>query len=379
MNSTELQVIENISDLNSLKVNWDNLYSQNSYRSLDAHINRFQTVMDAFSSRNPFVVVVKKSGSLKAILAGHLSFNNSKAWIGYWRFNLPKLRTWNIIYGGIINGTNSDFITDLPAILKKIRKKYKLDSVTMNHVPEPVYKCLKGNVHSITRKEVHWTMNMMENLDSFYKKFSSKHRGAIKSHIRKAEKLPDFEVRTLTDQRDLNELIEDAEKVSRKTYQYALNAGLNDMDVIKKLYADSMENGWLDLNIAYVEKEPVAFQVGHIINETYHLDSIGCDPAYGNSRIGTVLFIKVLDRITGKTELKTMDFGFGDAEYKQRFGDNRWQEISFEIYSLSMKSVYVLTLRTILSSTDRVLKFLMEKMGITAQIKKIWRRVLRAE
>lgn len=375
----KLEVIEGLANIPKIRGCWEFLYNQSPLKSLDANIKRFLAVSNIFDTRQPFIVALRKGADLEGLLIGHLSSDKSVAKLGYTKISLPRLRTWTIEYGGILGVADSDIMDYMSDVLRTIRRKYRIDSIFLNHIHYDTYKYLNKNFHTVIKKEMHRTMNCMESLDCFYKKFSSKHRKAIKSLLRKAEKLAGFEMRTLSSNSDLEEFIKDAQAVSKKTYQYALGAGLNNIEVLKKLYVDSRLNGWLDFNIAYIKKRPVAFQIGHVVNEVYYLDALGFDPKYGKMSIGTVLFIKVLERLISLSRLKIMDFGFGDAEYKRRYSDNSWEEISFELYSLSIKSMCVYVLRTITSFLDGSFKFLSDKIGMTSRIKKIWRDVLRAK
>jgi hypothetical protein len=60
--------------------------------------------------------------------------------------------------------------------------------------------------------------------------------------------------------------------------------------------------------------------------------STGFDPAYAEDRPGTYLLMRALDDLAGEGVTHSIDFGFGDADYKRHFGDGFAEEQDIGIF-----------------------------------------------
>jgi CelD/BcsL family acetyltransferase involved in cellulose biosynthesis len=70
--------------------------------------------------------------------------------------------------------------------------------------------------------------------------------------------------------------------------------------------------------------------------------------------------------------VKEVDFGLGDADWKQRFGDQQWQEASTSIFAPTMKGLGINGLRTLSTFVDQAVKRILEKTQILARMKRLW-------
>jgi len=92
--------------------------------------------------------------------------------------------------------------------------------------------------------------------------------------------------------------------------------------------------------------------------------------------LGTVLFLKVFDQLCRDPEVNCFDFGFGDAEYKRRFGTKHWDEATLYLFAPRAYPVLVNTIRTAVSGVSEGMRLLARKTGIEEKIKRKWRNVL---
>ena len=77
-------------------------------------------------------------------------------------------------------------------------------------------------------------------------------------------------------------------------------------------------------------------------------------------------------------ELTLLDFGFGDAEYKRRFGDRSWHEEDVLIYARRPRPVLINLVRTAFLGVNAAALALGKRTGVLSRIKNWWRSRLRA-
>ena len=81
-----------------------------------------------------------------------------------------------------------------------------------------------------------------------------------------------------------------------------------------------MERGWFRAYVLYLDDEPVAFWQGQAYNGVFSTGVPGFDPAYADHRVGNYVLFKLIADLCADESIETLDYGFGDAEYKRRFG-----------------------------------------------------------
>ena len=88
------------------------------------------------------------------------------------------------------------------------------------------------------------------------------------------------------------------------------------------------------------------------------------------------MFLRVLERICADPGIESIDFGFGDADYKHRYGDEQWQEASVYIFAPRPYPIFINMLRTFTTGLNRGLEYILNKTGLTGWTKRRWRNLL---
>ena len=78
-----------------------------------------------------------------------------------------------------------------------------------------------------------------------------------------------------------------------------------------------------------------------------------------------------------KESVEELDFGLGDARYKERFGNRDWNEVASYVFAPSLKSLTLNAVRTPTVAIDRAIRKVLQRTALMARIKRIWRRQLR--
>jgi CelD/BcsL family acetyltransferase involved in cellulose biosynthesis len=128
---------------------------------------------------------------------------------------------------------------------------------------------------------------------------------------------------------EVEAFVADAAKVSRNSWQH---------EVIGTRVADSVEQsarlrsmaegGLLRSYLLRCGERPCAFALGYQHGDTYHGVEIGYDRDFTHLSPGMVLYHLLVGDLFSHRTPTLLNFGRGDADYKQRFGNVRREDVS---------------------------------------------------
>jgi hypothetical protein len=291
------------------------------------------------------------------------------------------------VYGGILGQPEGDRCSLLVFALLDLLQSGEVDVVHFNNLrtDTALHEAIRKAPGFLTRGyfprvNKHWRMPMPDNMDQFYKACSRGHRGSLRRGVRKFEREypgPDNFVR-YTSEGEVDDFVRIAAGISSKTYQHALGFGLvNDERTVSRIRT-AAKHDWFHGGILFAGDEPCAFQLGLRYKQVYYLVSLGYDPALRTHRVGTNLFLKVLESLCEDPSIHAFDFYFGDAEYKRRYGITHWPEACIYIFAPRMYPVSVNALRCAVAGANASLAYVVSKVGSADWIKRRWRNVLPA-
>jgi hypothetical protein len=120
---------------------------------------------------------------------------------------------------------------------------------------------------------------------------------------------------------DVMEFAAGVSLVSARTWQNRL-LGLqyrND-EKSRENFCDLADRGLLRSYLLWRDDQPVAYVVGYQFDGVYYYADIGFDPQAAELSPGTVLLFMILQDLHESNPPTVLNFGVGDAAYKQRFG-----------------------------------------------------------
>ena len=169
-------------------------------------------------------------------------------------------------------------------------------------------------------------------------------------------------------------LLTDVECISKTTYQRGLGVGFNRNDnmILERLML-SYKKSWIRGYILYINDEPVSYWIGSLFRETFYLEYTGYISIYEKYDVGTNLFIKMAEDIIMNTNCRVIDFCYGDAFYKNWFGDRKYQESSIIIFSTTIVNLYINTIMTFADIISKMIQNILKKFGVLNKVKKLWR------
>jgi hypothetical protein len=391
LSSNELTVVyaRNHEEIEAIREAWKHIHGKEPQPTPDADIDRFLSVVKSLGPGvRPFVILVKREDRPVAMVVGRIERRRLEFKFGYKVLGAKTLKCLTVVYGGILGGPDEALCLLLLAELRKHLKSREYDIVYFNHLrtQECFYRSIGKVFGFMTRGckpkiEEHWRMSIPDSIDAFYAARSRNHRRNLRQAIRKFEETfpskNNFIKYTSID--DVPGFIELSADISTKTYQGALGAGIENNEGTVLLECESAKHGWFDGNILYCSDKPCAFQLALRYGQAYYMVKIGYDPAIGSYKPGTVLFLKILESICEDPSIHMLDFYFGDAEYKHRYGTEHWPEAIVYLFAPRGTLILLNLLRSSLMCINSRLAYIVKKAGSLNWVKRRWRDRLQAK
>jgi CelD/BcsL family acetyltransferase involved in cellulose biosynthesis len=387
-NGITVGIARNFDEMTAVCPLWRQMQREESARIPNVDYDRYASVIRSINDEvEPFVMYFKRGDMPLAMVVGRTQRHPLALKLGYLTVRCPKRKCLNIVYGGIMGRPEGRLCAMLIDELNAQLRSGRADMILFHHLRTDTafYHAVRNAPGFLTRDrfpktDEHWRMAVPDAMDKFYSVRSRGHRRNLRRAISKFEEDHAGEVRYVhyTAEEEVDDFLETAARISAKTYQHALNAGLvNDENTRAQIRA-AAANGWFRGHILYAGDTPGAFQLGLQYENIYYMVNIGYDPAFRSYKPGLILYLKVLECLCDDSSVDTLDFYFGDAEYKQRYGTEHWQEASLYLFAPRACPMLFNALQITTTGVNAGLKYVVHKMGIVNRIKRKWRNLLRA-
>jgi hypothetical protein len=354
----------------------------------DADLDFYLFIVDLYpETLRPHVVVLYDGDAPKALLAGRLDASSLSVRAGYLALPVPKMRILQFVHGGWLGDISDANAKLLIGSIIEVLDAGEADAASL-HCPD----LSSPLVHWATRLPNRWCSDHLirpnahrvrdfsETACAFLASLSQNERYQQRKRARRIEQdFSDHEIEVFTAPDDVERLMRDAEVVARTSYQRGLGIGFSETPIIQARLEFEARTAWLRAYVLYLNKRPVAFWIGSLRNQTFLSDYLAFDPAYAQYGPGLYLMMKVMEKLygdtrTGPNAVKRIDFGIGDAIYKERLSNKYWQESSVYIFAPNIKGVGVNALRLAVGLLNRSAKILMGMTPLLGGIKRRWRR-----
>ena len=350
----------------------------------NAQIDYFSEINKIWEDRlTPYILVLERDGNLSGMLIGRIGIMPFKCNIGYKSVSLGKVKQFTILYGGVLGCDDERHAQAMILEIKRMLAQREVEVVNFNllDTASHIFKLATREPgifvrDHLTAPQLHWRVKLPSTAIEFLQRLNKKHRYWLNRLERQLEK--DFPgqvaFRSLTDGCPLKDIMHDVESVSQKTYQRKLGAQVNNIadDVLEEKLR------WSRVYVIYLANSPSAFWMGRLYKEVFYSDATGYDPEFRKHELGTVVFMRMIDCLC-REGVKTIDFGLGDALYKQRFGDQSWNEASVKIFAPRLSGLVLNLARTAIDGTALSLQRLLERVHLKQRFKTFWRKRLKGD
>jgi CelD/BcsL family acetyltransferase involved in cellulose biosynthesis len=137
-----------------------------------------------------------------------------------------------------------------------------------------------------------------------------------------------------------------------------------------------MDRGWFRGAILYLRGRPAAFWHGNAYRGTFATSATGFDPAEAEGRPGTYLLMRLVEGLCADPNVDTLDFGFGDADYKRHFGDSSTLEEDVVVFEPRARPLAVNAGQTAVLATATAGRWALARSGRLRSARKAWRERL---
>ena len=374
---TYVRVIRDLSEIPSVRDIWVKWQTHPN-----ADVDHYITVLSTLGNEaSPRIFVLYRNDIPVAMLLGRCETRRFSVRLGYKELFPGTPRHLIFIYGGFM-GENS-----LENCSLLIRAGYnclrqgeaQVAFFSGINLDSPLFRAATKSQSFMFRDhlpqvQTHHGISVPESWDEFNRKLSSKMRKNLASQKRKLEQ--DFpgtvDIRCFQQRHELDEMFAAVEEVAKTTYQRGLGVGFSDTLLTRRRLSLQAESGLLKAYVLYLQGTPSAFLVGTLYQRTFFLDYMGYNAGVRNYSTGTYLLRSVIQNFCDDTEhsVDTIDFGLGDAEYKSKFSDLKFQEASVCLFAPTLQGAGINLFRTVAAALDGGTKKILTRTHLLPRIKK---------
>lgn len=385
----EIEVVKSLDEVEAVHGIWKQMHRSESMPALNSDIDRYLTFIESMKeSVRPHVIILYCNGSPKAMVIGRIENQKITCRLGYKKILDPSLKCLTVVYGGALGQFSNDVSTLLLKELIDSLKRREANVVFLNHLR------IDSHLYHLATKmpnfwckdhfsvvESHWQTHIPESIKDFYETIPSKHKREWRRCERKLAEKCNGSVRVVCyrDEKDVDYLMETSCQISSITYKHALNVGIVDDELTRSLLNQAARDGCLRAYILYVNDVPCAFEFGVCFGEVYFPEYMGYDPKWTTFGPGALLWVKVIEDLCTDPTIDTLDYGFGDAAYKERFGTKSWPEASVYIFAPRFYPIIINLLRGSVMSLNVCLQYVLQKIGFLEWVKRQWRNLLQGK
>jgi CelD/BcsL family acetyltransferase involved in cellulose biosynthesis len=381
----EVRVLRDGSQIDQIRPTWERWQ-----RHPNSDIDFFFTILRERSEiLRPHITVLYRDQLPQAMLVGRIELKDFVHKVGYLRLFRHKIRMLTLPFGGLLGDASDENCAAIVTAVMESLRQGEADVAIFEpvNVKSALYRCALTAPPQRCRDHLrtshtHRSMALFESIEAFQQSLSTKVRKNLKWQAKKILGGHPGKVRLAhyDSPRDLELILKDTEEIAKKTYQRGLGVGFADNSENRARMKLEAEKGWLRAYVLYLDSKPSAFWLGTVYKGTFHSDFMGYDPACAKYSPGMYLVTNVIEDLckpNGTGKIDELDFGLGDAQYKQVLGTNSWEESEIYIFAPSFRGFILNSLRTSLSSLDRVAKKTLDRTKLLPRVKNMWRKSAR--
>jgi hypothetical protein len=283
----------------------------------------------------------------------------------------PEVNVLEFMPGGLRGNASEE---NCAAFVQQVRRSLDEGDADMAlweqlDVQSPLYRyalqwppfALRDHFHCV---DGHWWLkNFPQSLDAFLMSRNGSQRSKLRRKYKNilAHFAGKVQVRCFRSLMDLEPAIADMEKIASKTDKRLFGLGFFDTPQIREQMAVAAERGWLRVYILYLEERPAAFWRCTVYSGCLQGDHAGYDPVWGELSPGIFLFLNILEGFR-EDDIKSIDFGYGNTQFKRCLGDLRCVESRLRIYAPTLRGILLNVLNTATPCATDWAKFLLQRI-----------------
>jgi len=378
------RVIRTLTEIEEIRPVWEN-WSTHPNSDIDFFL---MNLRNEAGNPRPYIIVVNRDGQPECMLVGRVAHRPVEFKIGYKTLFRPGARVMGFVYAGLLGNINADtsrrLVDEVLACLKKGEAEAAFFMLLKKDAP------LLGLLTSASPRssrdhfvafQAHRSMTVPASVEKFHQDLSAKVRRNQKWQAKRFlnEYAGDVRIKCIKTTAELQFVIPDIERIAAKTYQRRLGVGFVDSPAMRERLHFEARQGWLRVYLLYAAGKPCAFWIGAIYKGTFHSAFMGFDPWYARHSPGMFLIMQVLESFCDSAcrEVRDIDFGHGDAQYKAVLANRDWEEAPVYLFAPNIRGLRLALLRASTALVDFGARKLLIESGLLAKAKKVWRQRVR--
>jgi hypothetical protein len=374
----ETRIVRSVEELEDAGALWDAVPWTRDEAERPYLLTRVRTREEAVA---PFGILI---GDGEAALAGRVEERRLATTVGYKVVYAPRVRLLQIVDGGIVPGGPAA-LERLVEALGAVLEGGEVDAVALPPLQvgselDAAFASLGSRLRS-QHLIAPWTRRRLvlpASFEEFVASRSSNTRWRIRREERRfAEEHGDaLAIEVLTRPGDADRLVRDVDRVARTAYQRKLGAGFADTPEQRALAEVGLEHGWLRAWLLYAHGEPIAYWLCAVHGDTILIRTAGYDDAWAEQRVGVYLLMRVIRDAIDDPALRILDFGPGDASYKQQFSNESREERNLVVFAPTFRGVRINAVRTAVLGSAQLAKRVLDATNLTGRVRSGWRKRL---
>jgi CelD/BcsL family acetyltransferase involved in cellulose biosynthesis len=342
--STTARVIvaRSFEELEPLRDAWKRL--QGRHFATDPDV--FPAILAWQKAIRPHALALERDGEVRTIVLARVEDIRLATKVGYAAVYKPKVRALTVVYRGVLGELSDE---DAALVLGELRAELATGGADLLRlraleVGAPLHLAATTATPRTLRERsssapAHWELAVPDTYADFLSSLSRSTRESAKRYPKRLEKEfgDRLTLEVFHDVADSERVFTDLRRVAEKTYQQGLGVSFAQTELQHQLTTLTMERGWFRAYVLYLDGEPIAFWQGQAYNGVFSTGVPGFDPAYADHRVGNYVLFKLIADLCADESIETLDYGFGDAEYKRRFGNRSWEEQDVHVFAPTAK------------------------------------------
>jgi hypothetical protein len=337
---------------------------------------------------HPWALSVWDGEHCRAIVAGRLERNQLRPRLGY--ASLPSISTivLAIVHEGILGEPrDEDFQAVVEALFQTLNQRLA-DAISIHALPE-TFLSLWDALRVRSRQtmgmtspvwKIHRELTLPKEPGFLLNNMRSKHRSWVKRKERElsAAFSDGIQWSWHKDIADVPRLCRRMEAVARTTYQRGLGAGFIDNEEMRQRLTLFADRGQTRVSLLEINGTPKAFWLGTVYRNVFYSGATGYVPEMRPFEVGTSIFLRLVDELVLEG-IERLDFGLGDADYKERFANRSRREADLLLFGKTPKSRLLRAYLGCATTLERSARCTLERFGVFSRLKQAWRARLRAK
>lgn len=375
---TRIRVACSRDELEPLREGWERLQGRQFATDPDVfpHILDWQP-----QTLRPHVVAVERQGEVTALVLGRIEEIRLRTRVGYRTVYAPRVRALTVVYGGVLGDLDDEGAEVVLAALRHPLVCGEVDVLRLRNLDtgSPLRRAV-GRTPSILHEHGaptshHWELAVPSSYDAFLGSLSPSTLKSARRYPRRLEKSfgDRLSLRIFRGASESDRVFTDLAAVASKTYQHALGVAFAQSELERRIVRLLMNRGWFRAYVLYLDGEPISFWQGHVYRGAFFTGIPGYDPAYTDLRVGNYVLFRLIADLCADDAVDTLDFGWGEAEYKRRLSTRSRLEQDVHLFAPTTKGCLTNVARSSLLTGVTGVRSLLARTEMIDPIKRRWR------